>query len=319
MSNISKKRYRLVTRSDIDGLVCAVLLKHLDMVNEIYFVHPKDMQDGIIEIGKNDITANLPYVDGVGVAFDHHLSEITRNKKIEKNHIILPDAPSSAEVIYQYYGGESKFPKRFIPLMEAANKADAAKFTKEGILNPKGWDLLSFVMDSRTGLGRFKNFRISNYTLMMNLVDACNEYTINEIISMPDVEERIELYFKYEDKFISQLKRCSTLYDNVIVLDLRGEKIIYPGNRFMIYVLYPQANVSIHHIWGVQKKNTVFAVGKSIINKSLKVDIGDLMLNYNGGGHVSAGTCQVSHQQAEAVLFDIIDSLKDKQECIASV
>lgn len=307
-----EKKHRLVTRSDMDGLVCAVLLKHLDLINDIKFVHPKDMQDGIIEITENDITTNLPYVKGVGIAFDHHLSETVRNKEIQSNHIILPDAPSAAEVVYQFYGGEAKFPDRFIPLMEAANKADAAMFSKKEIISPRGWDMLSFLMDSRTGLGRFRDFTISNYNLMMNLIDACKDHTIDEIMELPDVVERIELYNKYSKEFINQLQRCSTIKNNVVVLDLRNEEIIYPGNRFMIYALFPETNVSIHQIWGFQKQNTVFAVGKSIINRSSHANIGDVMLNFNGGGHMAAGTCQVPHDIADVVLDEIVLSMSEK-------
>ena len=307
------KRYRLVTRSDMDGLITAVLLRHLDLIDDIKFVHPKDMQDGIIEITKNDMTTNLPYVDGVGIAFDHHLSETVRNKEIKQNHIILPDAPSAAEVVYQYYGGENVFPERFNDMMDAANKADAAMFSKMDILEPSGWEMLSFLMDSRTGLGRFRDFRISNYALMMDLIDACKDHTIDEIMQMPDVVERVELYNRYKEEFINQIKHCSTVYDNVIVLDLREEEVIYPGNRFMIYALYPECNVSIHKMWGFQKQNTVLAVGKSIINRSSSANIGDLMLNYEGGGHMAAGTCQVAHNISETVLVDIIESLTEKE------
>ncbi len=307
------KRYRLVTRSDMDGLITAVLLKHLDLIDDIKFVHPKDMQDGIIEITNNDMTTNLPYVEGVGIAFDHHLSETVRNKEIRKNHIILPDAPYAAEVVYQYYGGSNVFPARFNDMMDAANKADAAMFTKQDIIDPQGWEMLSFLMDSRTGLGRFRDFRISNYQLMMNLIDACKDHSIEEIMQMPDVLERVELYNRYKEEFIDQIKRCSTIHENVIVLDLREEEIIYPGNRFMIYALYPETNVSIHKMWGFQKQNTVLAVGKSIINRSSSANIGELMLNYNGGGHMAAGTCQVPHHISESVLEDVIESLKEKE------
>jgi len=297
----------------MDGLVCAVLLKHLDLIDDIKFVHPKDMQDGIIEISKTDMTTNLPYVEGVGIAFDHHLSETVRNKEIKKNHIILPDAPSAAEVVYQYYGGENVFPEKFNDMMCAANKADAAMFTKKDILDPQGWEMLSFLMDSRTGLGRFRDFRISNYALMMDLIDACKDHTIDEIMALPDVMERVELYNRYKSEFINQLKHCSTIHENVVVLDLREEEVIYPGNRFMIYALYPETNVSIHKMWGFQKQNTVIAVGKSIINRSSSANIGDLMLNYEGGGHMAAGTCQVAHNISETVLEDIIESLKEKE------
>ncbi len=311
------KKYRLITRSDMDGLVCAVLLKHLDIIDEIKFVHPKDMQDGKIEVTSRDITTNLPYVDGVYLAFDHHLSETMRNKKIVHNHIIFPDAPSAAEVVYQYYGGEVVFPEKFADMMCAANKADSAMFTKMDILEPKGWDLLSFLMDPRTGLGRFRDFRISNYQLMMELIDLCKDHSIDEIMELPDVVERVELYNRSKDQFIAQLKKCSTIHNNVVVLDLTTEDIIYPGNRFMIYALYPECNISIHKLWGFQKQNTVFAVGKSIINRSSSVNIGDLMLNYEGGGHMAAGTCQVAHEIADAVLEDILENVVEKELCEA--
>ncbi len=311
------KKFRLITRSDMDGLVCAVLLKHLDLVDEIKFVHPKDMQDGLIKVTNRDITTNLPYVEGVHLAFDHHLSETYRNKEIRQNHIILPDAPSAVEVVYQYYGGETVFPERFNEMIEAANKADSAMFSKMDILDPQGWDLLSFLMDPRTGLGRFRHFRISNYQLMMDLIDYCKDHTIDKIMQLPDVQERINLYNQYKDEFIDQLKRCSTIHDNVVVLDLTQEEIIYPGNRFMIYALFPECNVSIHKIWGFQKQNIVYAVGKSIINRSSSANIGDLMLNYEGGGHMAAGTCQVPQEIEDAVLEDIIENLKEKELCEA--
>jgi len=299
------KKYRLVTRSDMDGLVCAVILKEVGIIDEIKFVHPKDMQDGTIEINDNDITTNLPYVEGVHLAFDHHESETIRNGKKE-NHIILPDAPSAARVVYDYYGGKEKLPNITEEMMEAVDKADAAQFSVEDILNPQGWDLLSFLMDSRTGLGRFRDFRVSNYELMMNLIDYCYNHTIDEIMELPDVKERVELYTKYATEFKEQLTRCSKIYGNLIVLDLRNEEIIYPGNRFMIYALNPEQNISIHVIWGFKNQNTVFATGKSIVNRSSKSNIGELMLSYNGGGHHAAGTCQIDNDKAEVVLQELI-------------
>lgn len=305
---MEKKKYRLITRSDMDGLVCAVLLKYIDIVDDIKFVHPKDMQDGIIEVGENDITTNLPYVEGVYLAFDHHLSETIRNDK-KDNHIILPEAPSAARVVFDYYGGEKVFPASFEDMMEAVDKADSAQFSKEDILNPQGWDLLSFLMDARTGLGRFRNFRISNYNLMMDLIDCCKDHTIDEIMKFPDVVERIELYEEQSKLFKEQIQRCSTVYNNLIVLDLRDEETIYAGNRFMIYALYPNTNISIHQIWGLKKQNTVFAVGNSIVNRTSKTNIGELMLKLGGGGHENAGTCQVDNDKSEEILQDLIKQI----------
>jgi len=302
-------KYRLVTRSDFDGLVCAVLLKHLDMLDNILFVHPKDMQDGKVEITDKDITTNLPYVAGVHLSFDHHLSETIRNKEQRDNHIIDPHAMSAARVLYDYYGGAKTFPERWTGMMEAVDKADAAQFSVEEILKPKDWVLLNYLMDPRTGLGRFRNFRISNYNLMMDLIDYCKDHDIEEIMKMPDVQERVDLYMEQQGLFKEQVERCSTIHKNLIVLDLREEEVIYAGNRFMIYAMHPETNISIHQMWGLKKQNTVFAIGKSIVNRSSKTNIGELCLKYNGGGHENAGTCQIDNEKADAVLKELIQQI----------
>lgn len=304
-----KDKYRLVTRSDFDGLVCAMMLKELDLIDDIKFVHPKDMQDGMVEITGRDITTNLPYVEGVYLAFDHHLSETLRIQGKRDNHIIDPDAPSAARVLYNYYGGIEALPEVSMEIMKAVDKGDSAQFTPEEIIHPTGWVLLDYIMDPRTGLGRFHNFRISNYDLMMDLIDYCKNHTIDEILQLPDVKERVDLFFQLEDKFKEQIKRCAKVHDNLIVLDLREEEIIYPGNRFMLYALYPQCNISIHVIWGKSRQNTVFAVGKSIIDRSSKTNIGELMLEYGGGGHLKAGTCQIDNEKSEEILAELIGKI----------
>ncbi|HWR41433.1 MAG TPA: exopolyphosphatase [Patescibacteria group bacterium] len=303
---MNTEKYRLVTRSDFDGLVCAVLLRDLDMIDDIKFVHPKDMQDGKIEISARDITTNLPYVDGVHLAFDHHSSETLRLDEKKANHIIEPEAASAAGVVYRYFGGKQKFPHIADDMMAAVDKADAAQFSLDDVLNPKGWDLLSFIMDARTGLGRFREFRVSNYQLMMDLIAYCKDHTIEEILQLPDVQERVSLYRDHAAKFSDQIKRCATVHKNVVVLNLLQEDPIYAGNRFMIYALFPDCNISIHVIWGVQKQNTVFTVGKSIFNRSARTNIGELMLQYHGGGHANAGTCQIPNDQATEVLQKLI-------------
>ncbi|MDR0563728.1 MAG: exopolyphosphatase [Azoarcus sp.] len=305
-----EQRFRLVTRSDFDGLVCAVLLKELDLLDEIKFVHPKDMQDGAIQITEHDITTNLPYVPGAHLAFDHHLSETFRNPgACGDNYIIDPEAPSAARVVYNYYGGKATFPNISDEMMEAVDKADSAQFTRDEILNPEGWVLLNYLMDSRTGLGRFREFRISNYMLMMQLIGYCKQHTIDEILELPDVKERKELYFQHVERALEQIRRCSTVYGNLVVLDLRNEEIIYATNRFMIYALFPECNISIHVIWGLKQQNTVFATGKSILDRSSKTSIGALMLEYGGGGHEAAGTCQIANDKAEEVLKALISRI----------
>ena len=308
MAEVSDK-FRLVTRSDFDGLVCAVLLKELEAVGEIKFVHPKDVQDGLIEMNENDITANLPYDRRVQRAFDHHVSETIRLDYMPLNYVNNPKAPSAARVVYEYYGGKSAFPRVSDELMKAVDQADSAQFTMEEVINPSGWALLNFIMDSRTGLGRFRSFRTSNYKLMMELIELCRDRPIEEILKHPDVKERVDLMNLQREKFIAQLRRCATVHKNFVVLDLREEKLIYSGNRFMIYALYPETNVSMYSIWGVKKMNSVFAVGKSIFNRTCATNVGALMLDYGGGGHDGAGTCQVANSDAERVKNELIEKI----------
>lgn len=303
------KRYRLVTRSDFDGLVCAVLLKELDILDGILFVHPKDMQDGKVEVTSDDITTNLPYVQGVHLAFDHHESETVRIRHKPENHIIDPKALSAARVVYDYYGGEARFPTVNREMMSEVDKADAARFSREEILEPSRWVLLNYLMDPRTGLGRFRQFRISNYQLMMQLIDACRTMTIEQILEHADVKERVELYRQHESKAIEQIKACSTVHKNLVVLDLRDQDPIWPTNRFMIYALFPQCNISIHVLWGLKKQNIVYATGKSILDRSSRTNVGELMLKYNGGGHAAAGTCQIDTDKAPAVLNELIEAI----------
>ncbi|MGB3135347.1 MAG: exopolyphosphatase [Nodosilinea sp.] len=304
----TKTRHRLVTRSDFDGLVCAVLMKDMNLIDDIMFVHPKDMQDGKVDLDANDITTNLPYVESVHLAFDHHSSEVLRNQRQRDNHIIDPHAPSAARVVYDYYGGADRFPSVSAEMMAAVDKADSAQYCQTEVLQPIGWTLLNFLMDARTGLGRFKDFQISNYNLMMQLIDCCRNHTIAEILALPDVEERVDFYFAQEPEFKAQILSCATVYDNLVVLDLR-EPIIHAGNRFMVYALFPQCNISIHMMWGLRQQNTVMATGKSIFNRTSKTNIGELMLKYGGGGHEAAGTCQVDNDRAEQVLAELISQI----------
>jgi nanoRNase/pAp phosphatase (c-di-AMP/oligoRNAs hydrolase) len=306
---MAANRYRLVTRSDFDGLVCAVLLKQLDLVQDIAFVHPKDVQDGLVDIGPGDITTNLPYSPRAHLVFDHHHSETLRNATIADNHIIDPDAPSAARVVYDHYGGRHRFPNVSPALLGAVDQADSAQYTLEDILHPTGWVLLNFLMDSRTGLGRFRDFRIANYQLMMQLIDACSQLAVEDILRLPDVKERVDLYHQQSELFVQQLGRCTAVRGTVAVVDLRPEAVIHAGNRFMVYALYPQCLVSAHVLWGKQQQNTVIAVGKSILDRTSAANLGALLLAYGGGGHANAGTCQVPHADADRVVEEIIGQL----------
>jgi nanoRNase/pAp phosphatase (c-di-AMP/oligoRNAs hydrolase) len=309
MTSISapaRPRHRLVTRSDFDGLVCAALLNELDLIDEILFVHPKDVQDGKVELTGRDITTNLPWRPEVHLAFDHHSSEVERVAGEAANHVMASHAASAARVVYDHFGGADRFPRIGEDLMVAVDKADSADFTLDEILEPRGWILLSFLMDPRTGLGRFRDFRISNYQLMMALIDAVTELPVDDILELPDVAERVALYRAHHKAAVEQIRRCARVHANVVVLDLRDEEVIHPTNRFLVYALFPQCNISIHVLWGLRKQNTVFATGRSIIDRTSRTDVGSLMLGYGGGGHEAAGTCQVANEDAERVLGELV-------------
>lgn len=300
---------RLVTRSDFDGLICGMLLKEVDIIDSWVFVHPKDLQDGLFHPTENDVLANVPYVPGCGMWFDHHTSEDDRlgwsqNVKGESRL-----APSAARIIYEYYGGEARFP-RYKAMLEAVDKVDSGQLTRDEILNPTGWILLGFISDPRTGLGRFRDFRISNYQLMEELINHCRNMNIEDILEVEDVKERVELYYEQDRLFKEMVKSHTTIEDNVILTDLRNVETIYTGNRFLVYSLYPEQNVSVWIVDGKLKQNVSIACGYSILNRTCTVDIGSLMLKHGGGGHRMVGTCQVPYADADRVLRDIIEALQ---------
>ena len=303
---------RLLTRSDFDGLACAVLLTEKGVVDRYTFVHPKDVQDGKVAVTDNDVLANIPYAAGCALWFDHHVSETDRlelqNLKFEG---VSRPAPSCAQLIWEYYRGEESYNRRLIPLLEAVNKTDAGFLSSvEDIMNPTGWILLSFIVDPRTGLGRFKDYRIGNYQLMLDLIEYCRKMTVDRILEIPDLAERTKRYFQHQDLFIDMLARCCSIDNNVIIVNLLNEKTIYCGNRFIAYSLHPRQNIEVRVMWGRNKKNIVLACGHSIVNRSSLTNVGKLMHRFGGGGHEYVGTCQVAMEDYRATLEKILDQIK---------
>ena len=301
---------RLVTRSDFDGLACGALLREAGIIDNWKFVHPKDLQDGLVPVDENDCLANVPYVQGCGLWFDHHSSEFERNALSGKYQGESRIAPSCARIIYDYYGGKERFPQ-FDELMVAVDKVDSGNLVIDDVLNPVGWVLIGFIMDPRTGLGRWRNFTISNYSLMEKLIEACRFMTTEEILALPDVKERIVVYLEQTAKFVEMVKQYTRVEGNVIISDLRGVDPIYSGNRFMIYSLYPQQNISAWIVSGQKGQGCSAAVGYSILNRSSQIDVGSLMLKYHGGGHKAVGTCQFSNETMSEELPKMLRELCD--------
>jgi len=304
---------RLLTRSDFDGLACAVLLVEAGIVDSFTFVHPKDIHDGKIDVSTNDVLANIPYFPGCGLWFDHHSSELQRLNLLDKFEYNGKSEiePSCARVIYKYYGGAARF-ARFDDsgLMDAVDRCDSGQLTFDEVVGPTGWILLSFVMDPRTGLGRYKDYRISNYRLMEDLIDYCRRMDVSEILLLPDITERTDRYFQQEKDYEVMLKANTTFDRNVLVINLLDVDPIYSGNRFKEYVLFPEQNASIRIMWGYQRQNVVLTCGRSILNQTLKADIGALMLECGGGGHPTVGTCQVPVKDWERVRDRLLTALQ---------
>ena len=304
------KKHRLITRSDFDGLVSAMLLSDIGVVGSISFAHPNDVQNGRVEVTPNDILTNLPYDEKALLVFDHHSSEKLRVPSDRDNWVINPSSPSAARLIWKSFGGSDYFGTKYDEMLEAVDRADSAKYRLNDILEPEGWDMLNFVMDARTGLGRFKDFRISNYRLMTELVDLCRRLPVEKILENPDVAERVALYRAHQDRFVDQLRRVTVCHGPIAEINLLGEASIWPGNRFMVYALYPEIKVSIHVMWGKSTETIVLACGRSIFNQDYGVNVASLMLEYGGGGHKGAGSCQVAADDAERVKTQLIREFK---------
>jgi len=304
-------KYKLLTRADLDGIMSATLLKKFGLIDEIEFCHPKDMQDGKIEVTDSNIITNLPYNENAHFVFDHHFSDDVRAYNRKSNHIINPVAKSATRVIYEYFGGADKFPKEWGEMLDCVDRADSGNVTVEEIQNPKGWLMLNYLLDPRTGLGRYDSkFRLSNFDFMRYVIDIIQSTSdIQEILDAPDVKARVDFYRVEQEAFIKQLKRCSTVHDKVVLVNYKDEEQVHVGNRFMVYTLFPECNISIHKIMGNDQTKTVYAVGKSVINRTSQLNVAELMSEYGGGGHRNAGTCQVLHSEADKVLDEILEKL----------
>jgi hypothetical protein len=302
---------RLITRSDFDGLVCAVLLREVEQIDSVEFVHPKDVQEGKVAVTRDDILTNLPYVFGVGLWFDHHSSEIERNEETATYRGRFEIAPSAARVVYNHYGPDKL--RRFETLLVSVDKSDAAQLDPSDVTDPKGWMLLSYVMDPRTGLAYHHGYRISNRDLMMKMIDliAANPDDPDQVLADPDVKERIDRYFEQQQEFERLTREHSKVDGNIIVTDLRGTGSLPAGNRFLVYTMFPEANIQVRIFDGRKNEFVVCAVGHSIFNRTSKTDVGALMNRYGGGGHRGAGTCQLAIGEAEEKIAQIITQIRD--------
>jgi hypothetical protein len=292
---------RLVTRADLDGLTCAVLIGEMEPIDSIELIHPQDLTDKKFEILKGDILANLPYHPNAGKWFDHHLLTESNLKPPDKFDGAYRHAPSTARIVEEYY--KSPKLKKYDALIQETDRMDSANLTLEDVLDPKGYILLGYTIDPRTGLSGFRDY-------FMLLLDALKNKTIQEILEMPEVQHRVN-QMRSEWLIFKRLTLENSRIDgNVVLTDFRHIEKIPIGNRFLVYTLFPDANVSVRVHWGPQRQFVAVVVGHSIFNRTCKVNIGELMSDFGGGGHVGAGAAPLKAETANADIEEIIRRLK---------
>jgi oligoribonuclease NrnB/cAMP/cGMP phosphodiesterase (DHH superfamily) len=302
---------RLLTRDDFDGLVCAALLAEKGVIDDYKFVHPRDVQNNNVDVTPNDVLANVPYAKGCGLWFDHHSSEDERLELANLNYEgDSREAPSAAQVIWDYYGGVETFGEHFLPLLEAVNKYDSADLTLDEILLAEDWIMIAFIIDPRTGLAEFTDFRIDNKEFVLDMIQYCRTKTVDEILQIPDVQERAQRYNEQQILFKDMLRRCTVADRNVVITNLLNEDTIYCGNRFIVYASHPDQNIEIRLGWDREKQNVYIQCGHSIINRTSKTNVGKMMFKYGGGGHGKVGSCKVSGESWQKALDDILEQMK---------
>jgi nanoRNase/pAp phosphatase (c-di-AMP/oligoRNAs hydrolase) len=297
---------RLVTRGDLDGLTSAVIITAREPIDEILLVHPQDITDKRVEIRSDDILANVPYDPRCGMWFDHHLLTDSNEKPPQKFQGRYGLAPSAARLVYDYYcelhPNDAQLAK-LDRLVYETDRLDSATLTPDDVENPRDYILLGYTIDSRTGLGSFEEY-------FLELVDWLKTMPIEEVLAQPHVAERVERLRNEQEAFRTLLQRNSFQLQNVVVTDLRDIDRLPAGNRFLIYNLFPETNVSIRVHWGPRRDTVIAAVGHSIFNRTCKTSVGELMSRFGGGGHRGAGTCLLPIDRAAEAIDEILFELQ---------
>jgi hypothetical protein len=294
---------RLVTRADLDGLACAVLMTASEKIDEILLVHPQDITDKKIPINLNDILANLPYHPSCGKWFDHHLLTESNERPPEKFEGRYGLAPSAARVVFEYYIEKNPFLRKYEHFIAETDRLDSAQLNIEDVLEPKDYILLGYTLDPRTGLGAYQDY-------FKKLVEWLHSKPIEEIMEIPEVKARVDRIHEQDKAFREATLAHSRLDGNVLITDFRSLSQLPVGNRFLVYTLFPQANISMRVHWGPSHEHVSVAVGHSIFNRTSRTTVGNLMSRYGGGGHKGAGHCLLPAASAEAKIAEMIATMK---------
>ena len=295
---------RLVTRGNMDGLTCAVLVSHAERLDGIELIHPQDITNDKFLVEQGDIIANLPYHPTCLKWFDHHSATRTYDKPPTRFDGKYGLSPSTARLVYDYYLADNPGYKLYDELVKATDRYDSGQVTIEEVTNPEGHILVGFTTDPRTGLGKFKDY-------FMKLVETFEEGTLEDVLALAEVKERARRIAEEREQFLKVVNQRSRLEGRVIVTDLRDVEALPVGNRFLIYTLFPEANVSIRIAWGPEREFVVATVGHSIFNRTCPVHVGGLMSRYGGGGRRGAGATPLSADKADELISQLIVKLNE--------
>ncbi|HEY4640407.1 MAG TPA: exopolyphosphatase [Thermoanaerobaculia bacterium] len=298
---------RLVTRGDLDGLTSAVIITMNEPIDQIVLVHPQDITDKRVEIRSDDVLANLPYHPNCGMWFDHHLLTDSNEKPPATVKGRYGLAPSAARLVYDYYLERSPNDEallRLAKLVDETDRLDSAQLSPDDVESPRDYILLGYTIDSRTGLGDFHGY-------FNKLIEWLKTMPIDEILRQPEVSRRVERIRNEQDEFKRLLQRNSFQLNNVVVTDLREIDHLPAGNRFLVYSLFPDTNVSLRVHWGPAHNSVIAAVGHSIFNRTCRTSAGELMSRFGGGGHRGAGTCVLPLEKAAEAIDEILFELQN--------
>ncbi|MEM6453810.1 MAG: exopolyphosphatase [Acidobacteriota bacterium] len=292
---------RLVTRADLDGLACALLLDTYETVDEIVLVHPQEITDKTADVRAGDIVANLPYHPSCDLWFDHHLQTASNSQPPTDVRGRFRLAPSAAQVVWEHYGEEA----RWTTLIAETNKVDAAQLTEEDVLRPQGHVLLGYLLDPRTGLGDDEAF-----------FHRCFDHlraggSVDDLLRAEDVAARVMRMFAMNEDCCWTLSHHSRLIGNVVFTDLRRVSSLPVGNRFLVYTLFPESNVSVRVQFSQRLDAVMVKVGHSIFNRTCQTSVGELMSEYGGGGHRGAGSAPLDVLHADMKIYAILDALQE--------
>jgi hypothetical protein len=294
---------RLVTRGDLDGLTCAVIITRCEPIDEVVLIHPQDITDRKFVATGTDVLANLPYQAGCGKWFDHHLLTESNERPPEVFEGRYGLAPSAARVVFEYYLPSHPEIREHQELLAETDRLDAAQLNIDDVLEPRGYILLGYTLDPRTGLGAYREY-------FLKLLELLKTRPLDEILKAPEVEARVRRIREQDGAFREATVARSRLDGNVVFTDFRDSDPVPVGNRFLVYTLFPQANVSLRVHWGPTRQHVAAAVGHSIFNRTSRTNVGELMSRYGGGGHKGAGTCLLPVGKADALVAEIIATMK---------